>query len=97
MTTILSADGLIEIPEIFRKEDALQAGQTCDIERLGHGDYRVRITEPPSASQTKERIIDLLLRCPVKGFYTPTDRAETTDDLPTLNFVPVSLWVSWTP
>ena len=35
MTTTLSADGFIEIPEVFRKADALAQGQTCEIERLG--------------------------------------------------------------
>jgi len=37
MTTVLSADGLIEIPEAFRKADSLKPGQRCDIERVGEG------------------------------------------------------------
>ncbi len=34
MTTILSANGLLEIPEEFRKADDLKPGQRCDIERV---------------------------------------------------------------
>ena len=86
MTTILSANGLIEIPEEFRKADSLKPGQRCEIERVGHGEYRVRVEEQPANGQPKERLIDLLLNCPVKGFYVPMDRTETTDDLKPLNF-----------
>ena len=86
MTTILSANGLIEIPEEFRKADSLKPGQRCEIERVGHGEYRVRVKEQPANGQPKERLIDVLLSCPVKGFYVPMDRTETTDDLKPLNF-----------
>lgn len=41
MTTILSANGLIEIPEIYRKADALKPSQHRDIERVGEEGYRV--------------------------------------------------------
>ena len=86
MTTILSANGLIEIPEEFRKADSLKPGQRCEIERVGHGEYRVRVEEQPADGQPKESLVDLLLNCPVKGFYVPMDRTETTDDLKPLNF-----------
>ena len=86
MTTILSANGLIEIPEEFRKADSLKPGQLCEIERVGHGEYRVRVEEQPAAGQPKERLIDVLLSCPVKDWFTPMDRTETTDDLKPLNF-----------
>ena len=86
MTTILSANGLIEIPEEFRKADSLKPGQRCEIERVGHGEYRVRVEEKPADGQPKESLVDLLLNCPVKGFYVPMDRTETTDDLKPLNF-----------
>ena len=86
MTTILSANGLIEIPEEFRKADSLKPGQRCEIERVGHGEYRVRVEEETNAEQTKKSLIDLLLNCPVKGFFVPMDRGETTDDLKPLNF-----------
>lgn len=80
MTTILSANGLIEIPEIFRKEDALQTGARCEVERVGRKEYRVRVDEG-DAQVPEERLIDILLNCPVKGWFEPMDRTETTDDL----------------
>ena len=86
MTTILSANGLIEIPEEFRKADSLKPGQRCEIERVGHGEYRVRVEDQPADGLTKESLVNLLLNCPVKGFYVPMDRTETTDDLKPLNF-----------
>lgn len=56
MTTVLSADGLIEIPEVFRKADALKPGQRCDIERVGEGKYRVSIqtSRPPMSSRRSD-------------------------------------------
>ena len=63
MTTTLSADGFIEIPEVFRKADALAQGQTCEIERLGQGEYRVRVGRQP-APEGKESWVKWLLECP---------------------------------
>lgn len=82
MTTILSANGLIEIPEEFRKADSLKPGQRCEIERVGHGEYRVRVEEQPDDGQPKERLIDVLLSCPVKDWWVEPDRRERTSSLP---------------
>lgn len=76
MTTILSANGLLEIPEEFRKADDLKPGQTCDFERLGHGEYRVHVRD--CASGSKERLIDVLRSCPVKDWWTMQDGTERT-------------------
>ncbi len=78
MTTILSANCLLEIPEVFRKADALRPGQRCDIERVGQGDYRVRVEETSSAEQARERLIDVLRSCPVKDWWQEPDRSERT-------------------
>jgi len=78
MTTIISANGLIEIPEEYRKADALKPGQHCYIERVGHGDYRVRVDASPVSKVPKERLIDVLLSCPVKDWWVETDRSEHT-------------------
>ena len=78
MTTILSANGSIEIPEEFRKADSLKPGQRCEIERVGHGEYRVRVEEQSAAGQVKERLIDVLLSCPVKDWWVEPDRSERT-------------------
>ncbi len=64
MTTILSANGLIEIPEGFRKADALKPGQRCDIERVGHGDYRLRVGE--NEEGPSKNWVEWLLACPEK-------------------------------
>ncbi len=85
MTTFLSANGLLEIPEVFRKADALKLGQHCDIERVSQGQYWVRIVDEPSAAEPKERLIDVLRSCPVKDWWVEPDRSERTSlEPPTL-------------
>jgi bifunctional DNA-binding transcriptional regulator/antitoxin component of YhaV-PrlF toxin-antitoxin module len=86
MTTILSADGSLEIPEAFRKTDGIKAGQRCEIERVGQGEYHVRVGPAVGRGEQPERLIDLLRSCPVKGFFIPLERSETTDDLKPIQF-----------
>jgi hypothetical protein len=86
MMTTLSANGLLEIPEVFRKADALKPGQRCDIERVSKGEYRLRVSAMDSSEQPKESLVALLRSCPVKGFFTPMSRTETTDDLQPMSF-----------
>ena len=73
MTTILSAKGMIEIPEEFRTADALKPGQRCEIERLGHGEYRVRVAVESAPAQSW---VEWLLACPEKGWFVEHDRRE---------------------
>ncbi len=75
MTTILSAEGLLEIPEAFRKADALQPGQRCEIERVGRGEYRLRMGEIGAAAGNW---VEWLLACPEKGWFVEPDRSERT-------------------
>lgn len=77
MTTTLSADGLIEIPETFRKADALKPGQRCEIERVGQGEYRLSV-DVVATGASGERLIDVLLDCPVKDWWTEPERTERT-------------------
>ncbi len=86
MTTILSAKGSIEIPEVFRKADALEAGQRIEIERVGQGEYRVWASGLVPRNEAEGTLVDVLLSCPVKDFFTPIERAETTDDLKPVGF-----------
>ena len=79
MTTFISADGLLEIPEDFRKADALQPGQRCEIERVGEGEYRVKVAD--ENGEREQTVMEWLLSCPVKDWYLPMERRETTDDL----------------
>ncbi len=73
MTTILSADGLIEIPEVFRAADSLKPGQHCEIARLGLGEYHVQITDEQPAP--RESWVKILRECPVKDWWEPLDHA----------------------
>lgn len=84
MTTTINADGLVQIPEAFRESDAIEAGQRFEIERLGRGEYRLRAEQPHGKSSAG--LVDLLLACPVKGFFTGQGQTETTDDLAPLSF-----------
>lgn len=76
MTTILSANGLLEIPEEFRKTDDLKPGQRCDIERVGRGDYRVRTADADETAGGNW--VEWLLACPDKGWLGEPDRSEMT-------------------
>ena len=79
MTTFISAEGLLEIPEAILKDDILQPGQRCEIERVGDGEYRVKVTGEDG--EPEQSVLDWLLSCPVKDWYLPMERRETTDDL----------------
>ena len=48
---------------------------------------RVALTdELAPALGSKPDLVDWLLACPEKGWFTPAERGETTDDLKTLSF-----------
>ena len=83
MTTFISTSGKIEIPEEFRKEDSLKAGQRCDIERIGDGEYRVKVI--PVGPDWEPSLYDWLMACPEKDWFVELDRTErTTLERPTL-------------
>jgi AbrB family looped-hinge helix DNA binding protein len=76
MTTKVSSKGQIVLPVQIRHLDGIEAGQRFLIERIDRGEYRiVRLTAPPN-----EGVVDWLLRCPEKGYFTPIE-SETTDSL----------------
>jgi AbrB family looped-hinge helix DNA binding protein len=75
MTTTVSSKGQIVLPEIRRKDD-IREGQVFEVERLDRGDYRLVRHEPPA----NEGLVDWLLACPEKGFFTPIE-SESTDSL----------------
>lgn len=80
MLTTVTSDGRIEIPEEFRKADAVRPGQTCEIERVGEGEYRVRVEKVDSQDW-----FDWLLACPEKDWIGEPDRNErTTLEAPSL-------------
>jgi AbrB family looped-hinge helix DNA binding protein len=77
MKTRVSSNGHIVLPAELRKKDRIKSGQEFEIERVGAGDYRLK-----RRKQRKTRgLVDWLLACPVKGYFRPMDRKQTTSDL----------------
>jgi AbrB family looped-hinge helix DNA binding protein len=76
MKTTVSSKGQIVLPAEFRQMDEIEPGQEFEVERLGRGEYRLVRREPPK----NEGVVDWLLACPHKGFFTPVD-SESTDSL----------------
>ena len=77
MKTRVSSKGQIVLPAEFRREDNIRAGQEFDVERIEPGEYRLK----RSARRPNEGLVQLLLDCPVKDWFQPLQRGETTDDL----------------
>ena len=79
MKTTVSSKGQIVLPAEIRRRDGIEPGQEFEVERLDRGEYRLKRT----ARRRNEGLVRLLLACPVKGWFTPMDRTETTDDVKT--------------
>jgi hypothetical protein len=75
MTMTLN-EGWVEIPEVFRKEDGLKQGQACSVERLGRGEYRLKVQSTEGGGQSD--ILDWLLACPEKDWWTDQVAKEMT-------------------
>jgi len=77
MKTTVSTKGQIVLPAEIREQDDIRPGEKFEIERIDRGEYRLsRTTRRPN-----EGLVDLLLACPVKGWFEPMDRTRTTDDI----------------
>lgn len=74
--TTVSSKGQIVLPAEIRRRDRVESGQQFEIERLGRGDYRLTMREPPA----NEGLVDWLLACPEKGYFVPIE-SESTDTL----------------
>jgi AbrB family looped-hinge helix DNA binding protein len=77
MRTTVSTKGQIVLPAEIRQEDGIEPGQEFEIERIDRGEYRLKRKE----RRRNEGLVKLLLACPVKGWFQPMDRTETTDDI----------------
>jgi hypothetical protein len=69
------------LPAAFRRQDGIKPGQAFQVERIDEGEYLLKRT-------TRRRnlgLVKLLLACPVKGWFQPVNRTETTDDIPLPN------------
>lgn len=82
MTATISANGFIEIPPLFRESDRVRDGQTCDIERLARGEYRLRVRMDDQPAQPGQSWLDILFDCPARDWYEPAPGRQTTDELP---------------
>jgi AbrB family looped-hinge helix DNA binding protein len=77
MKTTVSTKGQIILPAEIRQRDGIEPGQEFRIERIDRGEYRlVRLAARPN-----EGLVELLLACPVKGWFKPMERTETTGDI----------------
>ena len=76
MKTTVSSKGQIVLPAEFRQMDRVEPGQEFDVERLDRGDYRL----VRRAGPRNEGLINWLLACPQKDFFTSID-SELTDAL----------------
>jgi AbrB family looped-hinge helix DNA binding protein len=77
MRTTVSRNGQIILPAEIRREDDIKTGQEFEIERIDRGEYLLkRITKPRNKG-----LVKLLMSCPVKNWFQPLDRTESTDDI----------------
>ncbi len=76
MKTTMSSKGQIVLPAAIREMDRIEPGEEFIVERIDVGEYRlVRRTPVPN-----EGLVDWLLKCPEKGWFTPIE-SESTDSL----------------
>jgi AbrB family looped-hinge helix DNA binding protein len=77
MRTTVLKKGQIILPAEIRRENDIKSGQEFEIERIDRGEYLLkRMTKPRNKGRVK-----LLLSCPVKDWFQPLERTETTDDI----------------
>jgi AbrB family looped-hinge helix DNA binding protein len=76
MKTTVSTKGQIILPAEIRQRDGIESGQEFEVERIDRGEYRLKRKE-----RRNEGLVKLLLACPVKGWFKPMDRRETTGGL----------------
>jgi len=77
MKTRVSTKGQIVLPAEVRELDEIEPGQEFLVERIDRGEYRLTRTTKPR----NQGLVTLLLDCPVKGWFEPLPRVETTDDV----------------
>ena len=76
MKTKVSTKGQIVLPAEIRQRDGIEPGQEFEIERIDRGEYRLLRKEPAP----NEGLVDWLLACPEKGFFSAM-QPEGTDAL----------------
>lgn len=76
MRTTLSSKGQIVLPAEIREQDHIQPGQQFEVERLQSGEYLLKKVASPGSKS----LVQWLLDCPEKGWFTPLE-SESTDSL----------------
>jgi AbrB family looped-hinge helix DNA binding protein len=76
MRTTVSSKGQIVLPADLRRRDRIEAGEVFEVERLECGEYRLKRL----AAAPNQGVVEWLLACPHKGFFTPVE-SESTDTL----------------
>lgn len=64
------------LPAELRERDDIAPGQQFEVERLHRGEYLIRAIATPA----NKGLVDWLISCPEKGFFTPIE-SESTDVL----------------
>ena len=78
MTTTISSKGQIVLPAALRRQDGIKPGQEFEVERIEQGTYLIKRT----GRRRNQGLVKLLLACPIKDWFQPASRRETTDDIP---------------
>jgi AbrB family looped-hinge helix DNA binding protein len=77
MKTTVSTKGQIVLPAEIRQRDGIESGQEFEVERIDRGEYRLKRKE----RRRNKGLVKLLLACPIKGWFEPMDRKETSNDI----------------
>jgi len=77
MNTIVSSKGQIVLPAEIRRQDDVRPGQKFEIVRIERGVYRLKRVAP----RPNQGLVEMLLACPVRGWFEPVERTDTTDDV----------------
>jgi bifunctional DNA-binding transcriptional regulator/antitoxin component of YhaV-PrlF toxin-antitoxin module len=77
MQVVISKKGAIVSPVEFRRQDDVKQGEEFEIQRLARSEYLLKRTKP----RRNEGVVELLLNSPVKGWFRPMSRLETTDEI----------------
>ena len=77
MKTTVSTKGQIILPAEIRQRDGIESGQEFEVERIDRGEYRLKRKE----RRRNKGLVKLLLACPIKGWFEPMDRKETSNDI----------------
>jgi AbrB family looped-hinge helix DNA binding protein len=77
MKTTVSTKGQIVLPAEIRERDNIRPGEIFEIVPIDRGEYRLKRV----GRRRNHGLVKLLLSCPVKGWFAPLDRTETTDTI----------------